>query len=156
MSVTQLLFNTAQVFDRRVGTIDGEMAEASVDTILELPIEFPNLPPRTIDRVNIAGNRIHEGARSKRDGVVSQSDCGCGRACNSEVQGAARRSVPVAIANITCGNAQDGGADEFNRQSNTVGSFDAHVRVALRDAVGRDEAAIAACRACRAAVNECN
>eukprot|EP00965_Chrysotila_dentata_P127894 4229522-Pleurochrysis_carterae.AAC.1 len=39
-------------------------------------------------------------------------------------------------------------------QSHTVSNFDAHVRVALReDAVGGEEAAIAACRACRAAVN---
>eukprot|EP00965_Chrysotila_dentata_P099207 3280519-Pleurochrysis_carterae.AAC.1 len=57
------------------------------------------------------------------------------------------RVVAVAIANITCGNAQDDGADEFNGQSDTVGNFDAHVGVTLRDAVGREEAAVAACRA---------
>eukprot|EP00965_Chrysotila_dentata_P093517 3089532-Pleurochrysis_carterae.AAC.1 len=46
---------------------------------------------------------------------------------------------------------------ELNGQSDAVGNFDAHhVRVALRYAVGRKEAAIAACRACRATVNKCS
>eukprot|EP00965_Chrysotila_dentata_P121312 4011093-Pleurochrysis_carterae.AAC.1 len=89
------------------------------------------------------------------------------------VQGAARRSearhkqcvaqlkqrllgrvVAVAIGNITRGNAQDDGADELDGQSHTVSNFAAHARVALRCAVGREEYAIAACRACRAAVNK--
>eukprot|EP00965_Chrysotila_dentata_P043585 1449339-Pleurochrysis_carterae.AAC.1 len=46
------------------------MAEASVDKIIELPIELPNLPPRTLDRVVFAGHRVHEGVRSERDRVV--------------------------------------------------------------------------------------
>eukprot|EP00965_Chrysotila_dentata_P017465 580589-Pleurochrysis_carterae.AAC.1 len=69
MSVTQLLFDTAYVFDGSVDAVDGEMAEASVDTIFELPIEVPNLPPRTLDRVLFAGHRVHEGVGSERDGV---------------------------------------------------------------------------------------
>eukprot|EP00965_Chrysotila_dentata_P187296 6172039-Pleurochrysis_carterae.AAC.1 len=43
-----------------------------------------------------------------------------------------------------------------SRCSDAVGNFDAHIGVALRDAVGRKEAAIAAYHACRAAVNKCN
>eukprot|EP00965_Chrysotila_dentata_P025466 846837-Pleurochrysis_carterae.AAC.2 len=54
------------------------------------------------------------------------------------------RVFAVAIANITCGNAQDNGADEFDGQSDTVSNVDAHVRVALRDAVGREEATVVA------------
>eukprot|EP00965_Chrysotila_dentata_P020154 667297-Pleurochrysis_carterae.AAC.1 len=60
MSVTQVLFDTAYVFDGRVDAVDGEIPEASVDKIfelqielpnlLELHIELPNLPPRTLDR----------------------------------------------------------------------------------------------------------
>eukprot|EP00965_Chrysotila_dentata_P178372 5891158-Pleurochrysis_carterae.AAC.1 len=46
------------------------MAEASVDKIFELHIELPNLPPRTLDRVVLAGHRVHEDVRSERDGVV--------------------------------------------------------------------------------------
>eukprot|EP00965_Chrysotila_dentata_P123170 4071538-Pleurochrysis_carterae.AAC.1 len=46
------------------------MAEASVDEISELPIELPNMPPRTLDRVILAGHRVHDGVRSERDGVV--------------------------------------------------------------------------------------
>eukprot|EP00965_Chrysotila_dentata_P103476 3415151-Pleurochrysis_carterae.AAC.1 len=46
------------------------MAEASVDKIFELPIELPNFRPRTLDRVILAGHRIHESVRSERDGVV--------------------------------------------------------------------------------------
>eukprot|EP00965_Chrysotila_dentata_P043370 1442052-Pleurochrysis_carterae.AAC.1 len=60
------------------------------------------------------------------------------------------------MANITCENAQDDRADKFDWQSHTINNFYAHVRVALRDAVGGKEAATAVCRACRAAVNECN
>eukprot|EP00965_Chrysotila_dentata_P100004 3304504-Pleurochrysis_carterae.AAC.1 len=37
--------------------IDGEMADASMDKIFELPIKLPNLPPRTLDRVILAGHR---------------------------------------------------------------------------------------------------
>eukprot|EP00965_Chrysotila_dentata_P139845 4623269-Pleurochrysis_carterae.AAC.1 len=48
------------------------MAEASVDKILELHIELPNLPPRTLDQVILAGYRVHEGVRSKRGGVVCE------------------------------------------------------------------------------------
>eukprot|EP00965_Chrysotila_dentata_P135197 4470140-Pleurochrysis_carterae.AAC.1 len=44
MSVTQVLFDTAYVFDGSVDAIDGGMAEASVNKIFELPIELPNLP----------------------------------------------------------------------------------------------------------------
>eukprot|EP00965_Chrysotila_dentata_P051901 1723044-Pleurochrysis_carterae.AAC.1 len=70
MSVTQLLyFDTANVFDGSVDAVNGEMAEASVDKIFELQIKLPNLPPRTLDRVIIAGHRVHEGVRSERDGV---------------------------------------------------------------------------------------
>eukprot|EP00965_Chrysotila_dentata_P089148 2943742-Pleurochrysis_carterae.AAC.1 len=46
------------------------MAEASVDKIFELPIELPNLLPRTLDRVILAGHRVHKGVRSERDCVV--------------------------------------------------------------------------------------
>eukprot|EP00965_Chrysotila_dentata_P164684 5437097-Pleurochrysis_carterae.AAC.1 len=42
------------------------MAEASVDKIIELT----NLPPRTLDRVILAGHRVHAGVRSKLDGIV--------------------------------------------------------------------------------------
>eukprot|EP00965_Chrysotila_dentata_P230820 6198016-Pleurochrysis_carterae.AAC.1 len=70
MSTTQLLFDTAHVFDRSVDAIDEEMAEASVDKIFESSIEWPNLPPRTLDRVILDGHRVHEGARSERDAVV--------------------------------------------------------------------------------------
>eukprot|EP00965_Chrysotila_dentata_P179345 5922165-Pleurochrysis_carterae.AAC.1 len=42
---------------------------------------------------------------------------------------------------ITCGNAQDDGADKFDGLGDTVGNFDVHVGVTLRDAVGREEAA---------------
>eukprot|EP00965_Chrysotila_dentata_P003789 124172-Pleurochrysis_carterae.AAC.1 len=69
MSVTQVLFDTAYVFDGSVDAIDGEIAEASVDKIFELPIEspieLPNLPPHTLDRVSLAGHRVHEGVRSE-------------------------------------------------------------------------------------------
>eukprot|EP00965_Chrysotila_dentata_P123913 4096032-Pleurochrysis_carterae.AAC.1 len=64
MSVTQLLFDTAYVFDGNVDAIDKEMAEASVDKIFGLPIELPKLPPRTLDQVILAGHRVHEGVRS--------------------------------------------------------------------------------------------
>eukprot|EP00965_Chrysotila_dentata_P173040 5710230-Pleurochrysis_carterae.AAC.1 len=47
MSMTQLLFDTAHVFDGSIDAIDGEMAEASVDKIFELPIELTNLPCRS-------------------------------------------------------------------------------------------------------------
>eukprot|EP00965_Chrysotila_dentata_P025616 851127-Pleurochrysis_carterae.AAC.2 len=40
MSGTRLFFNTAHLFDRSADAIDGEMAEASVNKIFELP----NLP----------------------------------------------------------------------------------------------------------------
>eukprot|EP00965_Chrysotila_dentata_P145984 4822899-Pleurochrysis_carterae.AAC.1 len=70
MNVTQLPFNTAHVFDGSVDAINGKMAEMSVDKIFELPIKLINLPPRTLDRVVLAGHRVHEGIRSKRDGVV--------------------------------------------------------------------------------------
>eukprot|EP00965_Chrysotila_dentata_P067796 2243135-Pleurochrysis_carterae.AAC.1 len=53
MSVTQVLFDTAYVFDGS-DAIDGEMAEASVDKIFALHIELPNLPPRTLDCVILA------------------------------------------------------------------------------------------------------
>eukprot|EP00965_Chrysotila_dentata_P058518 1941020-Pleurochrysis_carterae.AAC.1 len=46
------------------------MAETSVDKIFELHIELPNSPPRTLDRVILAGHRVHNGVRSERDGVV--------------------------------------------------------------------------------------
>eukprot|EP00965_Chrysotila_dentata_P112645 3722864-Pleurochrysis_carterae.AAC.1 len=46
------------------------MAEASVDTIFELAIKLPNLPPRTLDHFILAGHRVHEGVRSERGGVV--------------------------------------------------------------------------------------
>eukprot|EP00965_Chrysotila_dentata_P103946 3432268-Pleurochrysis_carterae.AAC.1 len=49
MSVTQLPFDTAHVFNGSVDGIDEEMAEASVDKIFELHIELPNSPPRTLD-----------------------------------------------------------------------------------------------------------
>eukprot|EP00965_Chrysotila_dentata_P006186 202131-Pleurochrysis_carterae.AAC.1 len=67
MSVAQLLFDAACVFDGSVGAIDGEMAEASVDKMIELHIELTNLPPRTLGRVILAGHRVHEGIRSERD-----------------------------------------------------------------------------------------
>eukprot|EP00965_Chrysotila_dentata_P015664 518162-Pleurochrysis_carterae.AAC.1 len=70
LSVTQLLFDTAHVFDGSVDGIDGSMAEASVDKIIESPIELPNLPPRTLDRVILACHRVHEGVKSEHDGVV--------------------------------------------------------------------------------------
>eukprot|EP00965_Chrysotila_dentata_P113668 3757311-Pleurochrysis_carterae.AAC.1 len=60
----------ARQFDGSVDTIDGEMAEASVNKIFELPIELPNLPPRTLDQVILAGHHVHECVRSERDGVV--------------------------------------------------------------------------------------
>eukprot|EP00965_Chrysotila_dentata_P130162 4303698-Pleurochrysis_carterae.AAC.1 len=61
MSVTQLLyFDTANVFDGSVDAVNGEMVEASVDKIFELQIELPNLSPRTLDRVILAGHRVHE------------------------------------------------------------------------------------------------
>eukprot|EP00965_Chrysotila_dentata_P161276 5325915-Pleurochrysis_carterae.AAC.1 len=69
MSVTQLLFDTANVFDGSIDAIDEKMAEASVDKMFELHIKLPNLPPRTLDRVFFAGHRVHEGVRSERDGV---------------------------------------------------------------------------------------
>eukprot|EP00959_Pyramimonas_sp_CCMP1952_P232519 4859333-Pyramimonas_sp.AAC.1 len=140
------------------------MAEASVDKIFELPIKLPNLPPRTLDRVILAGHRVHEGVRSERDGVVcgvlSDADvvvirkykaqlvvqvgadslllehCFSREKCGAEArhiecvaqlkQRLLGRVVAVAIANITCGNAQDDGADEFDGQSDAVGNFDAH------------------------------
>eukprot|EP00965_Chrysotila_dentata_P165846 5475356-Pleurochrysis_carterae.AAC.1 len=70
MSVTQLPFDTAHVFDGSVDANDGEMAEASVDKIFKLPIELTNSPPRTLDRVILAGHRVHECVKSERDGVV--------------------------------------------------------------------------------------
>eukprot|EP00965_Chrysotila_dentata_P158165 5225819-Pleurochrysis_carterae.AAC.1 len=63
MSVTQLHFDTAYIIDGSVDAIDGEVAEASVEKNFELP----NLPPRTINRVILAGHRVHEGVRSERD-----------------------------------------------------------------------------------------
>eukprot|EP00965_Chrysotila_dentata_P149178 4926708-Pleurochrysis_carterae.AAC.2 len=69
MSVTQLLFDTAHMFDKSVDVIDGEMAKASVDKILKLPIELLFLRPGTLDRVILAGHRVQEGVRSERDGV---------------------------------------------------------------------------------------
>eukprot|EP00965_Chrysotila_dentata_P158109 5223514-Pleurochrysis_carterae.AAC.1 len=53
MCVTQLPFDTAYVLDGSVDAIDGGMAEASVDKMIELT----NLPPRTLDRVILAGHR---------------------------------------------------------------------------------------------------
>eukprot|EP00965_Chrysotila_dentata_P186377 6153800-Pleurochrysis_carterae.AAC.2 len=70
MSVTQLLFNTAHVFDKSGDAIDGEMAEPSANKIFEFPIKMPNLPPRTLDRVILAGHHVHEGVRNERNGVV--------------------------------------------------------------------------------------
>eukprot|EP00965_Chrysotila_dentata_P012784 422331-Pleurochrysis_carterae.AAC.1 len=71
MSMTQLLFNTAHVFDGSVDAIDGEMAETSVDKIFELLIELPNSLPRTLDRVVIlAGHCVLDGFRSELGGVV--------------------------------------------------------------------------------------
>eukprot|EP00965_Chrysotila_dentata_P044095 1465588-Pleurochrysis_carterae.AAC.1 len=70
MSMTQLPFDAAYVFDGSVDAIDGEMTEASVDKISELPIELTSFPPRPLDLVILAGHRVHEGVRSKRDGVV--------------------------------------------------------------------------------------
>eukprot|EP00965_Chrysotila_dentata_P048784 1619084-Pleurochrysis_carterae.AAC.1 len=46
------------------------MAEASVNKVFELHIELPNLPPRTLDLVILAGLRVHEGVRSEHDGLV--------------------------------------------------------------------------------------
>eukprot|EP00965_Chrysotila_dentata_P022123 732209-Pleurochrysis_carterae.AAC.1 len=79
MNVTQLLFDAAHVFDGSVDAIDKEMAEASVDKIFKLPIELTDLPPRTLDRVILAGHRVHEGVRSKRDDVV------CGALADADV-----------------------------------------------------------------------
>eukprot|EP00965_Chrysotila_dentata_P078833 2599772-Pleurochrysis_carterae.AAC.2 len=64
--------------------------------------------------------------------------------------------VAAAIASITCGNAQNHGANQFDWQRNAFSNLDAHVWVALRDAVGGKGAAIAACSACRAAMDESN
>eukprot|EP00965_Chrysotila_dentata_P005425 178179-Pleurochrysis_carterae.AAC.1 len=70
MSMTQLLFDAAHVFDGSADAIDGEMAEASVDNIFESRIHrIAHLPPRTLDRVIVACHRVHEGVRSERDGV---------------------------------------------------------------------------------------
>eukprot|EP00965_Chrysotila_dentata_P204064 6182112-Pleurochrysis_carterae.AAC.1 len=114
MSMTQLLFDyTVHVFDGSVDATGGEKAEASVTRFSNYVL--PNLPPRTLDRVILAGHR------NKAQFVV-----------------------------------ENDGADAFDGQSDTTGSLDAHVGVALRYAVGGKEAAIAACRACRAAVNECS
>eukprot|EP00965_Chrysotila_dentata_P067949 2247663-Pleurochrysis_carterae.AAC.1 len=55
------------------------MAEASVDKIFELHIKLPKLPPRTLDRVILAGHRVHKGGRSERDGVV------CGTPADADV-----------------------------------------------------------------------
>eukprot|EP00965_Chrysotila_dentata_P043947 1460870-Pleurochrysis_carterae.AAC.1 len=55
------------------------MAEASVDKIFELHIEFAKLPSRTLDQVILAGHRVHEGVRSEREGVV------CGVLANADV-----------------------------------------------------------------------
>eukprot|EP00965_Chrysotila_dentata_P159008 5253062-Pleurochrysis_carterae.AAC.1 len=70
MSVTQLPFDTAHVFDGSVDTINEEMAEASVDKIFGLIIELTNLPSCTLDRVILAGDRVHKSVRSERDGIV--------------------------------------------------------------------------------------
>eukprot|EP00965_Chrysotila_dentata_P186378 6153800-Pleurochrysis_carterae.AAC.3 len=64
--------------------------------------------------------------------------------------------VAVEIANITCGITQDDVANELDGQSHTMNNFDKNVNSALRDAVGGKEAAIGACRACRAAINKCS
>eukprot|EP00965_Chrysotila_dentata_P032425 1081105-Pleurochrysis_carterae.AAC.1 len=96
------------------------MAEASVDKIFELPIEMTNLPLRTLDQVILAGHRVHEDVRSERDGVLfveysrmrTWLSLGSTRRSSSFV-----RVVAVAIANITCENAQDDGADNFDGQS---------------------------------------
>eukprot|EP00965_Chrysotila_dentata_P098461 3254747-Pleurochrysis_carterae.AAC.1 len=66
LNVAKLPFNAMQVIDGSVDAIDGEMAKASVNKIFDLP----NLPPRTLDRVILAGHRLHERVRSERDGVV--------------------------------------------------------------------------------------
>eukprot|EP00965_Chrysotila_dentata_P030034 999748-Pleurochrysis_carterae.AAC.1 len=44
MSVTQLPFDTARVFDGSVDAIDGETAEVGVRTIFKLPIKVPTCP----------------------------------------------------------------------------------------------------------------
>eukprot|EP00965_Chrysotila_dentata_P083060 2740175-Pleurochrysis_carterae.AAC.1 len=49
--MAQLLFNAAYVIDGGVDAIDGEMAEACVDKVFKTP----NLPPRTLDHVIVAG-----------------------------------------------------------------------------------------------------
>eukprot|EP00965_Chrysotila_dentata_P204316 6182261-Pleurochrysis_carterae.AAC.1 len=60
----------------------------------------------------------------------------------------------VFVAHITSRNAKNARADKLGRQSHAVGNFDAHVRPALRDAVGGEEAAIAACCASGSIINE--
>eukprot|EP00965_Chrysotila_dentata_P139198 4603041-Pleurochrysis_carterae.AAC.1 len=69
MSITQVLFDAAYVFDGSVDAIDGEMARRAWTRFSKLHIELPNLPPRTLDRLILAGHRVHEGVRSERDGV---------------------------------------------------------------------------------------
>eukprot|EP00965_Chrysotila_dentata_P032024 1067824-Pleurochrysis_carterae.AAC.4 len=174
MSVAKLPFNATHVFDGSVDAIDREMTEASVDKII---VELPNLPPLTLDRVVLAGHRVHEGICGERDGIVCSgvADADVVVVWKNTAQFVVESSaetghiecvaqlerylyvgvVAVAIPNIACRNAQNrGGPNEFDGQIQAIGNFDAHVGVALRDAVERKEAAIAACRAYRAAVNE--
>eukprot|EP00965_Chrysotila_dentata_P073033 2413871-Pleurochrysis_carterae.AAC.2 len=62
----------------------------------------------------------------------------------------------VFVAYITGRNAKNYRADKLDRQSHAVGNFDAHVGLALRDAVGGVEDAIAACRVSGTTINECH
>eukprot|EP00965_Chrysotila_dentata_P040299 1337471-Pleurochrysis_carterae.AAC.1 len=66
MSVGKLPSNAMHVADGSVNAIHGETAKASVDKILELP----NIPPPTLDRVILAGHRVHENISGERGGVV--------------------------------------------------------------------------------------
>eukprot|EP00965_Chrysotila_dentata_P105221 3475262-Pleurochrysis_carterae.AAC.1 len=66
MSAVKLPLNATHVVDGSVDAIDGGMAEASVDKIFELP----NLPPRTLDRVILAGHRVQNCISGERDGIV--------------------------------------------------------------------------------------
>eukprot|EP00965_Chrysotila_dentata_P020659 684057-Pleurochrysis_carterae.AAC.1 len=69
-AVTQLLLNTAHVLDRSIDAIDEEWLRRAWTIFSNCRSNCPTCPFSRSTVKFLAGHRVHEGFRSKRDGLV--------------------------------------------------------------------------------------